>query len=193
MMICHDLKTIFVHCQKCAGNSIEMAVFNTTDANVNGDEFEGSNEKHMNIAGYCNRYGYRVVRDYYVFAFVRNPWDRVISWLHFRDKRFGIFNNNIDKDVIIQELNKPYFKTSSYYSMLRLNNPGLVNYIGKVEQIHKDMDVVFDQLQLADRSIPNINTTKHKHYTEYYDDETRNMVQNIYSEDIEYFGYVFGD
>jgi hypothetical protein len=104
---------------------------------------------------------------------VRNPWDRVVSD-YFYHKRRGFTGSFKD---FIPEL-KP-----------------LVDYhadvILRFEHLQKDFNTFLKSIGQKPFLLPRLNTTKHKHYSTYYDDKKKEYVRKRYAKDIETFGYRF--
>ena len=73
-------------------------------------------------------------------------------------------------------------------------NPKQIDFIGRFEDRAKDLNFISKKIGInlnsrtKARSCPN-----KKYYTEYYDDETKQIVAEKYAKDIEYFGYKFGE
>ena len=132
-------------------------------------------------------------KNYFSFAFVRNPWDRMLSFWFFKKQHAvnKIPQNTSLKDFFSQD---KLFKNELFldqYSFVK--DFGEKSFIGRFENLQEDFDAVCDKIGLPRKTLLHKNKTKHRHYTEYYDDETREIIAEKYARDIDYFGYKFGE
>ena len=67
-----------------------------------------------------------------------------------------------------------------------------LDYLGKVETIQKDVDLICDMITIPHIKIKKLNKSKRGYYTDYYNKESKKIVSSVYEKDIEYFGYKFG-
>ena len=64
------------------------------------------------------------------------------------------------------------------------------DFIGLFENLDDDFAAISRRMGIS-RSLPTTNKSAHRHYSEYYSDETREIVAHTYRRDIELLGYTF--
>ena len=210
-MISYYKRCIFIHIPKCGGTSVESIIWPRPEDRIEANLWMGF------ISEYHNKYqtgglqhllanqvraevGLDIFNSFYKFAFVRNPWDRIVSQFAYMQKRPDLM------DFIGM---KPETEFKAYLSLIQkkqhvqwmpqtdfiLDQDGtlLVNKIGRLESIEKDSDEVFDILGVCREQAKNFhaNRSERKSIDHYYDQESVEMVGEIYSSDINYFNYGF--
>ena len=165
------------------------------------DYFERANIEWTAERTLSCHYPVSYYKNYLKFAFVRNPWDRLVScWLdkvcyqnYFqfeKDKREKMrnFKNFI---LYVQKLN---LKTCDNHLRLQsaLIDLNHVDFIGRFENFENDFRTILNKLNVEEISISRKNQRKKRtHYHDYYDEETRQLVAEIYRLDIQIFNYKY--
>lgn len=186
-MLNDKYKFIFIHPNKCGGNSIEYF-------------FQGYLKvDHTCLRGYQGKYPDQY-NDYFKFGFSRNPFDRLVSVYHGRvqgklmDPDTTLVKHPFRDSVKLGEKGvMKYCRPMTGYWFTNKNKDVAMDFIGRFENYQEDFNTVCDKIGIPRHKLPHKNKSKHKHYTEYYDDETREIVAERYAKDIEYFGYKFGE
>ena len=196
-MISHKYKCIFIHIPRTGGTSIEFSIRPDWI-------FENfPDEKHI-LASTAKLLYKDYWDDYFKFSFVRNPWSRMVSMTH-HPEFYGCKIKNEKLDV--SEYQKKFKKVeidprsrSEGEKVNAMSNAVYLNilneefdFIGRFENLQKDYSQVCSIINCSNKLVHEELSDKRKHYTEYYNDETRQIVAEKYAKDIEHFGYKFGE
>ena len=139
----------------------------------------------------------------YTFTFVRNPWDRVLSIYHYLQYENMIQAELSFKDYIvklnyeIQHKNWTYNYAPFYLgaSDFVTDEKGkiIVSKIGKFENREEDINMIAKKIQSKNlgKLFLQKASPSNEHYSTYYDEESIEIVRNIYQDDISLFNYKF--
>jgi hypothetical protein len=204
MRVSDSSRVLFVHVPKSAGSTIDRM-------------FEKEVVDQRKVEGRARHAPYtRLVQaepelaDYWSFGFVRNPWSRLVSWwsmlVDIFEKADAGYQPAIDRIARFPEVwhtegeyrhDFSRFVLEATEVIPKLARPQAVtlngvSFIGRVENYDDDLAVVREKLGLPQlQRVPRHNKSKHGHYSEYFNDETRKKVEEVYGRDIETYGYTF--
>jgi hypothetical protein len=212
MLLSHKNKWIFIHVPKTGGSSIVTALEPYCD--VHGQFVTQARDHSIPLykkqtRDYCQHDTIEKVNEtlisqnydpneYFSFCYIRNPWDHAVSQFYYYHR---LIERNPDPmpraiDVVNNcETVAEYIKSRYYLRpmMTVLNYSRAVSYVCRFENYQQDFDVICDRIGLPEIQLPHKNASKHTHYTDYYDDEAKQIVAETNAEFIEHFGYEFGE
>lgn len=140
--------------------------------------------------------GDEVFSSYFKFAFVRNPFDRFISYCAFMSRQTGQFEASPQafmRYIIRDQPPLQHILFRPQHEMLCDADGRLaMDMIGRVESMQRDFDAICSRIGIPGAQLEQVNASRHKPYADYYDDELRALVARMYARDIELFGYEFG-
>lgn len=192
-MINHKKKAIFIHVQKTGGKSLRK-----------GLGFKGGTQ-HEPATVLRERYGDHVWTRYIKIAFVRNPWDRLVSAFFYAKKGGNQSVYDLQRASYLPETFTDFIKNVNHYATLSnehlfkpqsfwlLDEKGdvMVDILGRFETIDSDARKIAKSLNIRFFRLKKINVTQHDRYREYYSDETKEIVAEVFSSDISLFKYTF--
>lgn len=205
----HALKT----CAREHGTKLTLLNEKITPAfrseyNLNeiGDKNPGK-AKHLSALQIKYILGEEEFQNCFKFSVVRNSWARVVSRYFFNHqdlepspeekirKSTTRKFHNLDFETWMAKQWKRYNKNKNMSSQLSklvdLEGQLLVDYIGRLETFQESLDHICSQIDVSRMEMPRRNGTGHGHYSQFYNQQTRDMVAEMCCVDIEYFNFEF--
>ena len=196
MHIDHDKRFVYLALPKTGSYSIHYFFDNTQHS-----------EPHLHHAGV--RELDPVLIDYFKFAFVRNPWSKLVSMYHDFTLRRGqqysglvwhekpLLSEFEDFDDFCYGLaDSPWlqdvFFRPQFMFVTDEHNQDAVDFVGRVENLDIDFATVCAMLDISYKTLGVANKGQYtKEYREYYTKRTAVIIGDIYAEDVKRFNYEF--
>jgi chondroitin 4-sulfotransferase 11 len=218
MLLSHDKKFLFVAVHKTGSTSIRRLLNKYTDVNASSQSkspyFFHATASSLQSEFAMNQWDWS---SYFKFAFVRNPWERLVSAYFYRQKMVkkwketppkNDFYNNVHeafshelgttknfKDWVKKFLvnGKHEIVMHQHKYLVDENKKLLMDFVGKLENINQDFDKIINKLNVDVKPLENKNKSNHRKYSTYYDEYTQMLVHDYYSVDINLFEYEFNE
>jgi chondroitin 4-sulfotransferase 11 len=191
----NKLKTIFLHVPKTGGTTINR-LLGINQLNSDNPELVPS-PQHLTCALLRPMMGPEKYDSFFKFTFVRNPWSRMVSEYFWRQdtpkRRVDMtFPEFTEFAAGIVQKGRYYNQRFDDHFIPQIEYTRKVDSIFFFEQFADGVKSAAEQMGVEIDAVPDKPTRPYDNYWEWYDESSRAIVETIYREDIDAFGYEFG-
>jgi hypothetical protein len=215
-MISHKYKCIFIHIPKCAGSSIRDFYFDTPNLDWKTPNYEllygWCPKRNMHLQHATSRQlleteliSEEVWNNYFKFTIVRNPWDRAYSsylWI-MKDRKIedsfrnfilaeGLFKNILTNEYDMNNRSCHRWDQTDFFN---INGNHILDFVGHFESLQNDINLINNKLGInkSFKQHSNKSNNRVKHYSFFYDNENRKLIETLYDKDIKLLNYSFSN
>lgn len=207
MIISHQHRFVFAAIPKTGTHSVRQALREHMSAEdleqvglfVNKrfpfEELASIKHGHITLAQIRPFLGEEKFASYLKFAFVRNPFDRFVSYCAFMTRATDAFSRNpkaVMRNVLFEVRPMHHILFVPQHTFVTADDGRmLADTIGRVEEMQASYDSICDRIGIPSRALDQVKSSRRDHYRGYYDQELIDGVAELYRRDLELFGYEF--
>lgn len=150
---------------------------------------------HLSLAQVRPYLGEEAFASYFKFAFVRNPFDRFVSYCAFMTRDRGSFEKDprgVMREILfgLRPLQHILFRPQ-HELLVDAEGRLLADFVGRVEDMQASYDQACDRIGIGRAQLGQVNNSRRGDYRQYYDPQLVAGVEALYHRDLEMFGYRF--
>lgn len=208
MIISHQHRFIFAAVPKTGTHSVRQALrehMSEDDIEQVGlfvnkrfpyEDLAAIRHGHLPLRQVRPHLGDEAFASYLKFAFVRNPYDRFVSYCAFMTRERGTFlqaPQEVMEHLLFREPPEHHILFQPQASVL-VDDDGrtlLADIVGRVENMQASYDEICERIGIPSRQLERVNSSKRGDYRQYYTTALADAVAKRYALDIDLFGYQF--
>lgn len=207
MIVSYRHKFIFVAVPKTGTHSVRQALreqLGPDDIEQVGlfvnkrfpfDELARIQHGHLSLRQIRPFMGDEAFAEFFKFAFVRNPFDRFVSYCAFMTRDGDAFQREPRQVMrhILFEMRPMHHILFRPQHELLVDDDGklLADTVGRVEDMQDSYDRICARLNIPSAALGQVNSSRRGSYRDYYDQGLIDGVGELYRRDLELFDYRF--
>lgn len=208
MIVSHRHRFIFAAVPKTGTHSVRQALREQmgdedveqvglfVDKRFPWEDLAAIRHGHLSLSQVRPYLGEEAFSHYFKFAFVRNPFDRFVSYCAFMLRGGDVFQRQpreAMRHFLFAEPPEQHILFQPQASLL-VGEDGstlLTDRVGRVEDMQGSYDAICAGIGIPSRPLDRVNGSRRGDYRSYYDQALIDGVAARYAQDLELFGYTF--